>query len=147
TGYFNDTADFDPTVGVYNLTSNGGRDVFVLKLTQTSPLLAAGGAATGANGSRLTDAQLRPIVASAIDRWAAAGVDAARLGIMRRATFTISDLGGSYLGLADPGTHAIRIDDDAAGYGWFVDATPRDDREFVKSDGKRVSSRMDLLSV
>jgi len=32
TGYFSGTADFDPGVSVYNLTSNGGQDVFVLKL-------------------------------------------------------------------------------------------------------------------
>lgn len=33
TGVFHDTADFDPTSAVYNLTSNGGVDAFVLKLT------------------------------------------------------------------------------------------------------------------
>jgi hypothetical protein len=32
TGYFSGTADFDPGVSVYNLTSNGGQDIFVLKL-------------------------------------------------------------------------------------------------------------------
>ncbi len=31
-GYFNDSADFDPGIGVYNLTSNGGTDIFVSKL-------------------------------------------------------------------------------------------------------------------
>jgi hypothetical protein len=59
----------------------------------------------------------------------------------------LANLGGSYLGLADPDTHAIRIDDDAAGYGWFVDATPRDDSEFRRQGDKRVRGRMDLLSV
>ena len=34
TGGFGGTADFDPTSGVYNMTSNGGGDVAVLKLTQ-----------------------------------------------------------------------------------------------------------------
>ncbi|MCB9336067.1 MAG: SBBP repeat-containing protein [Flavobacteriales bacterium] len=32
TGYFNDVVDFDPGIGVYNLTSVFGRDIFVLKL-------------------------------------------------------------------------------------------------------------------
>src|SRR5262249_20077364 len=41
----------------------------------------------------------------------------------------------------------IRIDDDAAGYGWFVDTTPRDDSEFRSKGDKRVRGRMDLLSV
>lgn len=32
TGYFSETVDFDPGEGVYNLTSEGGTDIFVLKL-------------------------------------------------------------------------------------------------------------------
>jgi len=32
TGYFQDTADFDPGIGVFNMTSAGGTDVFVSKL-------------------------------------------------------------------------------------------------------------------
>lgn len=32
TGYFNDTVDFDADVGVFNITSAGSRDLFVLKL-------------------------------------------------------------------------------------------------------------------
>jgi hypothetical protein len=32
TGSFSNTVDFDPGVGVFNLTSNGGGDIFVLKL-------------------------------------------------------------------------------------------------------------------
>jgi hypothetical protein len=66
---------------------------------------------------------------------------------MRHATVSIADLGGSYLGLADPATQGIRIDDDAAGYGWFVDRTPLDDREFVKPGDQGERKRMDLLSV
>src|SRR5207245_6645802 len=42
--------------------------------------------------------------------------------------------------------HAVRIDDDAAGYGWFVDPTPRDDKEFAEPN-RAVRRRMDLLSV
>jgi hypothetical protein len=36
TGYFNGTADFDPGAGVFNLTSAGARDVYVLKLNPDS---------------------------------------------------------------------------------------------------------------
>jgi hypothetical protein len=41
TGFFTGTADFDPSGGTYNLTSNGGNDVFVSKLTQTGQQFAA----------------------------------------------------------------------------------------------------------
>jgi hypothetical protein len=54
---------------------------------------------------------------------------------------------GSYVGLADPATHAIRIDDHAAGHGWFVDPTPFNDREFVKPGDQGEQRHIDLLSV
>jgi hypothetical protein len=43
TGQLGGTADFDPTTGTYLLTGNGPRDVYVWKLTQTSPLLLRSG--------------------------------------------------------------------------------------------------------
>ncbi|MBK7855362.1 MAG: hypothetical protein IPJ79_11045 [Bacteroidetes bacterium] len=41
TGSFQDTIDFDSGVGVYNLVSAGGRDIFVLKLDATGNLIWA----------------------------------------------------------------------------------------------------------
>lgn len=42
TGYFNGTADFDPSASVLNLTSSGGRDVFISKLNPDgSPLISS----------------------------------------------------------------------------------------------------------
>src|SRR5690606_24713325 len=42
---------------------------------------------------------------------------------------TIADMPQWYLGSAVPGQ--ITIDSDAAGFGWFLDATPFDDSEFA----------------
>lgn len=39
TGYYNGTADFDPGIGTYNLTSAGGADFFVCKLGQTTGII------------------------------------------------------------------------------------------------------------
>jgi len=36
TGFFQDTVDFDPWIGIYNRTSNGANDAFVSKFTSTS---------------------------------------------------------------------------------------------------------------
>ncbi len=40
-GRFSDTVDFDPGVGTYNLTSNGGYDIYVLKLDQNGDFIWA----------------------------------------------------------------------------------------------------------
>jgi hypothetical protein len=41
TGYFQNTVDFDPGTGVFNLTSNGGYDIFVTKLNAAGNLVWA----------------------------------------------------------------------------------------------------------
>jgi hypothetical protein len=97
--------------------------------------------------ARLTAAHLQPVLAAAIDRWAAAGLDAAALAKLHSATVVISALGGSTLGLADAAANLIRIDDDAAGHGWFVDPTPWDDAEFATTGNQGEQHRMDLLTV
>jgi len=58
TGYFAGTADFDPGVGVYNLTSGGGDDFFVQKLDVNGNLVWAkrvGGAGREAGNSIAVD--------------------------------------------------------------------------------------------
>jgi len=41
TGYFNDTVDFDPGSGTYNLISAGGIDIFILKLNSSGDFIWA----------------------------------------------------------------------------------------------------------
>jgi hypothetical protein len=41
TGYFKNTVDFDPGTGVFNLTSNGDRDVYIQKLDSAGQLIWA----------------------------------------------------------------------------------------------------------
>ena len=41
----------------------------------------------------------------------------------------------------------IWIDRDAAGYGWFLDPTPGDDREFTLPGDQGEQGRIDLLTV
>jgi hypothetical protein len=58
TGYFESTADFDPGVGIYNLTSAGGTDIFVLKLWGSSsnlpPVADVGGPYAAFSGETIT---------------------------------------------------------------------------------------------
>jgi large repetitive protein len=72
---------------------------------------------------------------------------------MKQDQFSIADLPGSYLGLTQ-GKH-IRIDANAAGYGWFVDPTPAKNEEFAatahadqfQAVDPRAVDRIDLLTV
>ncbi|GLS32473.1 hypothetical protein GCM10007937_41830 [Mesorhizobium albiziae] len=122
------------------------------------PLLAAPGGveAQGEDlwGEVLTGDTLDSIVAAAIDRWAATGLTDEQRAVLNSATFEIADLGGSYLG-QEGGSH-IRINDDGAGHGWYVDATPLTDDEFANrvgdtrliSDGTQApAGQYDLLTV
>ncbi len=67
--------------------------------------------------------------------------------------FEVVDLPGNQLGRALP--NAIQIDVDAAGFGWFVDASPYDNAEFkldsntnqwVAANGSPAQARVDLLT-
>jgi hypothetical protein len=113
--------------------------------------LAAPAAATGP-ADAIGDAQLGPIVTEAISRWET------RLGRriepeLARLKIKIADLPGKTLGETLGST--IWIDRNAAGYGWFVDPTPRDDAEFAALTGSRslagrtgtsAATRVDLLT-
>jgi hypothetical protein len=75
----------------------------------------------------LTSAQLAPIVKAAVSRLESVQPDAAaQLGDV---DFEIVDLPANVLGTAYGNT--VQIDINAAGQGWFVDATAWDDAEFV----------------
>lgn len=90
----------------------------------------------------LATAQIQPLVLEAISRWTTAGVD---VSAVLNLDVRIANLGGSTLGLASGNT--IWLDDDAAGWGWFVDPTPWDDSEFSTPGDQGEQHRMDLLSV
>jgi hypothetical protein len=149
------TAGFADLTFIYG-TANAGLMPVVgnwIGTGQGHALMASDGAATAsANVSSLTEADLKPIVQEAISRWNAAGLDAATLAKLQRIQFIISDFSGSQLGMTHANT--IYLDNDAAGHGWFVDATPGSDEEFATSaDGDlqtidaKVADRIDLLTV
>jgi hypothetical protein len=56
----------------------------------------------------------------------------------------IANLGGTRLGRAASNT--IWLDDNAAGWGWFVDETPRDDSEYTNPGRHNERRHMDLLT-
>ena len=93
-------------------------------------------------GGSLTAAQVYTLLPEAFARWQAAGVDTTGLGDLR---IQIANLGGTTLGVASGDT--LWLDTNAAGWGWFVDPTPRDDSEFTTPGDQGEVGRMDLLTV
>lgn len=79
----------------------------------------------------LSQAELDDFVDAAIARWTATGLTAEQIAALRAMTFTIAAMPGDSLGSFQPGL--ITLDDDAAGRGWFLDATPLDDSEFGRA--------------
>ena len=104
-----------------------------LTLTVVQNLQAAGAPPAGGlpESARLTPEQTRAILDAATQTWAAAGLDEAHLDRLRGVELRVADLGGYQLGQFDG--RVITLDDDAAGYGWFVDPTPQTDEEFSVS--------------
>jgi hypothetical protein len=105
-------------------------------------LRAAGkGPGAGARDTALTVRQAEPLLAEALTRWQAAGVDASILG---QIDILITSFNGTTLGLASG--NIIWLDDNAAGWGWFVDPMPHDDTEFTIPSNQSEQGRVDLLS-
>lgn len=118
-------------------------------LAQDVPTTTEGADSTA---TPITDAELAEIVDAAIDQWAATGLSDADLATLRQVKVSVADLPDGQLGWAT--ADRIVIDDDAAGAGWFVDATPSVNEEFsTSSTGQLVAKdataarRMDLLTV
>ncbi len=120
-------------------------------VTLVSPLQATSDPAM-VIADKITTADLRPIVQAAIGRWSALGLTSAQVAQLQSTTYVVANLGlARELGQASSGK-IVTIDDNAAGFGWFVDSTPRNDHEFTKaiSKSERIApglTRMDLLSV
>jgi hypothetical protein len=118
-------------------------------------LLATQGEKAGGNTlPKLSQALVSATVQAAIERWRAAGISAEDLMRLQAITLEVADLPEGQLATANS-TH-VKIDETAAGYGWYFDSTPMDDGEFeVPVPGKELQTtelsvafeRMDLLTV
>jgi uncharacterized delta-60 repeat protein len=114
-----------------------------VRFTGDSALLAAS-LPQHASSVSLTVKEAQPLLTEAEAIWRAAGVDTSTLGAI---DIHIADLGDAELGLADEVHHTIWLDDNAAGWGWFVDRTPWEDSEFRRPGNQGEQRHMDLLTV
>jgi len=119
----------------------GGR----IKVHTNAQLVAGGPNPSGGNVAPLTTVELQPIVQEAIARWAAAGIDPARLRALSHVAVGIAEFLSPWLGMAFPG--AIWINRDAAGYGWYIGAASVADAGFSAVPGSPAYGKVDLLTV
>jgi|GEM_PF-3578811 len=124
-----------------NLTKDVADNTFAVAWRADVQALTAAAIGHGATQT-LRSSQVEPLLAEALARWQAAGVDTTALGNVQ---VQIVNLGGATLGMASGNT--ITLDDNAAGWGWFVDPTPHDDSEFITPGNQGEQHRMDLLTV
>lgn len=103
--------------------------------------LTAETAATNPTSSVLSQSDAQSLLGAALVRWQAAGVDTSGLKNMQ---VRVTDLGGNTLSEVKGNT--IWLDDNAAGWGWFVDPTPWDDSEFTLFGDQGEQNHMDLLT-
>jgi hypothetical protein len=135
--------DFVAVWGMPDGSGTGQESIFFRRINSVGGAhLTAASAGDNAGVATLTAAQVNAVLPEAFARWPAAGVDTSALAGL---DVRIADLGGTTLGLASGST--IWLDDNAAGWGWFVDTTPHDDSEFATPGDQGEHSRMDLLTI
>jgi hypothetical protein len=134
---------------------SGGNIVIHEAKTAGKRLQVLGGAAEGETGAAvLTQETLRAAVGQAIGLWQSAGLDATSLARLASTSVIISDLAGGDLGLATSDT--IIVDQNAANFGWFFDASATADSAFVSrfsthefrvGVGSPAAGRIDLVTL
>ncbi|QDV68703.1 Calx-beta domain protein [Rosistilla carotiformis] len=134
---------------IINVTALGATDATSITIRNEDgvafPLRAAGQPATNAAAASIDESDLATIYAASLDVWQHAGLDSQSVQRLRDLAFEIADLDEDLLGLAQ--SDRILIDSDAAGFGWFIDATPLDDSEFASHTTSTASDAIDLLTV
>jgi len=82
--------------------------------------------------------QVQPPLVEALARWQASDVNTSTHGDI---DLRIANFGGTTLGLASG--HTVWVDDNATGWGSYVDKTPRNDSEFSRPNGQGEQNSME----
>jgi Putative Ig domain len=145
-------------VGTYLIdfvaANSQGSYVQPFTINVTNPQLLSGPANTHPNAPALTQTQLAPIVAAAIQRWVQAGITPIQAALLRSTSITIGNL-KSTGELGDTAKGKIVIDATADGDGWYVDPTPLSNDGFAARPGSKqliaktgpAATEVDLLTV
>jgi Ca2+-binding RTX toxin-like protein len=144
----------DGQAGLLSVSGESTIDYFAIR-TDDPAFISAGDELLAPSLSLETDvptldaAAIQPLLDEAIRRMTEEfALDSAQQAELAAAEVTVADLPG--LVLARNNGMQIEIDTDAAGHGWFVDATPSDDSEFdangLALSGSESDGDIDLLT-
>jgi len=101
-----------------------------VSITVSAPLMLDQPAIDGSGANSITEDDARRFLLAAGERWHEAGVSRRILdNALSNITVVVTDLPDSQL--AAVAGSVVYVDANAAGYGWFLDATPWSDREFA----------------
>ncbi len=109
-----------------------GLDISSGSLPSVQPELATS-VVTNTKEPSLTQAELAPIAAAAVQRLAATGLSAAQVAELKAITYVIQpNLAATTgaLGLTALNSEVVTLDATGAGHGWFIDPTPTNDDSF-----------------
>lgn len=125
-------------------------EVYLNSLFSNSLHAPAAANAQAGGGALKTDA-LEELYDSTLEIWAASGLSDDQLAQLADVELEVADLRPGLL--AETSWGLIRVDDNAADWGWFVDPTPGENEEFELLDGEffaleksAADGRMDLLT-
>jgi Ca2+-binding RTX toxin-like protein len=137
------------------VTSESFKSGVSVDLQTDSVLYASSGEKKGQEHVlKLTPSEASAMVQAAIARWAEAGLSATNIAKLQSLPVEIADLPDGQLATAN--SSRIVLDETAAGYGWFFDATPSEDNEFEvpvpdqelqTTESSEANGRVDLLTV
>ncbi|MGD8939864.1 MAG: matrixin family metalloprotease, partial [Gammaproteobacteria bacterium] len=134
-----DTTRFDSVLVATN-------DKAFLPVEQAAALQAASLAINNSVApANLKRDDVTPLLQESLRRWSSIVAAEEVQAALAEAKIEVKDLGGLMLGQVIGDT--IYIDDNAAGYGWFVDTTPEEDSEFTEAGSSPAAGKMDLLTV
>ena len=95
----------------------------------TASVTTAAVAPQASQPGSLKQAELDSVVATAMARWEATGLNDQQRAALRGLKFEVANLPSIYLGEAD--ANRIRVSTNAAGNGWFIDASAKSDSFFA----------------
>ena len=116
--------------------------------------LLAGPAAGQSNATSITQAQVQALLPEAIAAWRSAGLDATDVTRLDTTKIQVANLGTNILGLE--AANVITINQTAAGFNWYTNASARSIQAFalpgqgtvrLAGPGSPAAGRVDLLTV